>query len=144
MRLGKSASAGLEGYWHLIGYEVAIGDRPYVRVFGNSPSGELRLGHDGRISVLIVPDPSLTDAPDPLAYSGVFRCAGPELIIRIEIASIPSWGGTVQRRRVQKTGGRLLLESMQDSSTFSPLEVSRGRAFWRRTQIASRDARWAL
>ena len=132
MRVGTAASRQLQGYWCLVSYDVAIGKRPFARVFGNFPTGELRLGNDGRISVLIAPDPAMADAPAALAYSGQYRCAGPDLLVRIETASIPNWRGTIQRRRVRLAGKLLTLESKQTSSTFSPHEGSRGRAVWRR------------
>ncbi len=123
----------LRGRYALVRYDIALRERPFLPLFGARPTGELQLGGDGRLSVIILPDDTVTDVPNALAYTGVYYVLGRDLVIQIELATLPAWRGTVQTRRISQLGNLLTLFSYQAKSSFFPHESSRGRAVWRRT-----------
>jgi hypothetical protein len=129
---GGGVETILTGRWTLVHYEVAVGERPFLPVLGEGATGELLIGDDGRLSVVIVPDPTMPNVPDALAYTGCYNVSGCDLAIRIELATILAWRGTVQHRRFALSGNLLTMDSQQAKSSISPNECSRGRAIWRR------------
>jgi hypothetical protein len=114
----------LYGTWQLVSFTaqvVATGES--VGTFGKAPQGYLSYGRDGRMLVMMVkesrPRPSdiskMTDAErlelfnSMVAYGGTFKVDGSRITHNVDISWNENWTGTMQVRRFQIEGHRLIL-----------------------------------
>jgi hypothetical protein len=115
----------LLGTWKLVSAvreEVPSGRR--TSLFGDSPSGLLSYGPEGRMIAIIVrggrPRPA-GDVPTAaeadalfrgvVSYAGPFTVDGDQVTHHVEISWNERWTGTVQKRTARFDGARLLLST---------------------------------
>ena len=127
----------LIGRWELVRYELRRpGDEP-IHPFGEDPAGVLSYAADARMSVLFMRrDRPRLPGDDYLAASAEAKAAAFDgfagyagtwaydeaarvVVHRIEVAWLPNWVGSEQRRNVDLVGDRLTLSSDKGWSSSS-------------------------
>jgi hypothetical protein len=73
-----------------------------------------------------------------LAYSGLYRTEGQQIIIQVDIAWDESWIGTEQVRRFRIEGDKLHIEAAPQPYANFGGRVMRGILVWQREESASK------
>lgn len=132
----------LVGRWRIVSYELRRAGEETIEPYGSDPIGVLSYGADGRMSVhfgrrgrvpfsgpdyLAAPEAEKAAAFDGFAaYAGTWEVDEPARVVvhRVEIAWVPSWEGSEQRRSYALAGDLLELSSDKGWSS--------SRLVWRR------------
>jgi hypothetical protein len=132
----------LVGRWRIVSYELRRAGEDTIEPYGRDPVGVLSYGADGRMSVLFGrrgrapfsgPDYlAAAEAEKAAAFDGFAAYAGTwaldeaarVVVHRVEIAWVPSWEGSEQRRSYALAGSTLELSSDKGWSS--------SRLVWRR------------
>jgi hypothetical protein len=144
---GPSIAERLVGTWSLVNYLASGEDGAVVHPMGESLSGLLAYGADGFVGVQIMQvgrprwrrSPTgrdraterVTAADGYLAYSGTYEVdeEAQAVVHRMQVALVPNWVGTAQRRAVAFDGDRLELTA---EPAFILDAVRTARLTWRR------------
>ena len=115
------------GTWDLLSWYNELSDRSKTYPMGDSATGKICYTDGGFVYVhisaenrdhFVINDPfNATDsentaaAKSHISYCGTFEQRGTEILHFVEIASIPNWVGTVQRRNYEFLGDDLVLSA---------------------------------
>ena len=110
--------------------------------YGDNPRGVLILHEGGRMAAIITPSHQSGDAPPPwrklLAYSGRYRIEnGKRFVTDVDIAWLPSWVGTRQRRNFKLQEDKLDIVSDPIPIEFLDGAVGIGILSWVREDSAA-------
>jgi Lipocalin-like domain len=67
-----------------------------------------------------------------LAYTGIYRVEGSDLIVVVDVSWNEEWNGTEQRRHFRIEGDKLLIESAPAPSILFPGKTEVRRIVWER------------
>lgn len=130
----------LVGSWRLVAWQVVI-DGEARELFGNQPNGYLILTQGGRAMVVTTAEVRTPDDSDAgraalhrsmVAYTGLYRVEGDQLVTTVQASWNEAWNGTEQRRRFRIEGNRLFIESEPAPSLLYPGTVDFRRIIWER------------
>ena len=122
----------LEGRWNIVSWRQDYDDGRAVLPFGETVEGFLEYRGDRFVVMLAKGDrPHFTtggqwDASDEekarayetgLFYAGTFRVEGDLMIHMVEIASVPAWTGSIQKRRLNLDSETLQLSARIEDGT---------------------------
>lgn len=121
------AEPSVAGIWSLVSYtreDPATGAASFP--FGQKPAGTLFLLPGGRMAVVIAAEGREPAPPGSegyvekqaklfrtvTAYAGTWSVKGNLLSVRVDVAGLPEWAGTEQKREVLLEGDRLVIRTM--------------------------------
>jgi hypothetical protein len=144
---GASIAERLVGTWSIVEYVATADDGSVVHPMGPHLSGLIIYGADGVMGVQIMQvdrprwgrastgaarsEERVTAADGYLAYSGTYEVDEEARVVvhQLQVALVPNWVGTAQRRAVMLDGDRLELTA---PATFISDAVRTARLTWRR------------
>lgn len=137
----------LVGAWELVAWQL-IGPDGAVDAFGPHPRGLLIYTADGHMSVVIsapgrahlAADPAARTAAEKAAafdgthaYTGTYSLRPGEIVHHVQVATLPNYEGTDQRRRLALAGDRLTLTTPPGAAAhLAPGSAVAGCLTWQR------------
>lgn len=138
MQANKSAKEVLGG-WTLVAAKMQFEDGAAIDMHGPDPLGSVVFA-DKRMTAIITrrsrparTDGSLGDLFNTmLAYSGTYSIEGNELVTAVDVAWVPEWVGTTQRRGIEIAGDTLSIHTARQPNPMQQGKIMTGVLTWQR------------